>query len=172
MATTIIRITHAKAGADLGNVARLAGMDASRSRELCVALSALFARIAGGMETADVEVQLGGTTAVRAAGTLTLGAVAGAVGGTIGGTLVTVATTGTAANTAGLLAAAINAHATVSKKVYAVAAGNVVTLRAVSPGVLGNGVTLAASGTGMTASGGTLTGGAGDDVIPVSYSRS
>jgi hypothetical protein len=173
MATTTIRITHAKAGASLGAVNKLAGMNGGRAREACLALADLFTRIAAGMEPATVEIQLGGTTAVRASQTVSLGSVAGSVGATIGGTLVTVVTSGGAAGTIGLLVTAINGNTTVNKKCYAVATGAAqITLYAVSPGVNGNAITTVASGTGMTVGGATLLGGAGDDVVPVSYTRS
>lgn len=173
MATTTIRITHAKAAAMLGGVAKFLNMDASRAREAALSLANLFEDIAAGMEPCTFEVQAGGTTAVRASQTVTFGAISGSVGATIGGTAVTVATTGGVAGTMPLFVAAVNANATVNKKVYAAITGaSQVTLYALSPGVNGNGVTTVASGTGMTVGGATLAGGAGDDVIPVSYTRS
>lgn len=172
MPTTTIRITHSKAAAMLGAVNKFLNMPADKAREAAMSLANLFERIASGGEPCTFEVQAGGTTAVRSSGTLTLGAVSGSVGGTIDGTAVTVTASGGAAGTIGPLVAAINANATVNKKVYAVAtSGTVITLYAMSPGVNGNKLTLAASGTGMTTSG-AFAGGAGDDVIPVSYTRS
>ena len=68
------------------------------------------------------------------------------------------------------LVAAINADATISKKVQASSVGGVVTLTCIVPGVNGNKLTLTASGTGSTASGATLAGGAGADT-PFVFNR-
>jgi hypothetical protein len=172
MATTVIRITHNKVGSELGATGRLAGHETNAdAREVCLRAAEVLTRIASGLEPATVEFQIGGATAVRATGTITLSSAAGAVGATIDGTLVTATAAGGDANTAALVAAAINANATTKTKVYATATGAVVTLRAMQPGVNGNKVTLVASGTGATVSGATLTAGAGDDAIPVTYTR-
>jgi phage tail sheath gpL-like len=173
MATTTIRFNNTADSASTGSFMKLArALDDRRAREMCNALAEYFVALAGGYETGDFEVQLAGTTAVRATGTLTIASGTGAVGGTIGGTLKTVtwATSDTAS--AAALAAAINADTTINKLVFATSAAGVVTLKALSPTAIGNKITLVASGTGVTASGATLTTGAGDDVIPVTFSRS
>jgi phage tail sheath gpL-like len=164
--TTILTITHNVP------VSRLAGISkpTPNGREAIQAASDLLLRLMSGNDTGSVEIQAGGTAAVRGSGTLTRASASGAVGGTIGGTLVTAAASGGDTNSAALVAAAINANATTKTKVYATSAGAVVTIKALVPGVLGN-VTLVASGTGVTASG-NLSGGAGADVAPVIHSRS
>jgi phage tail sheath gpL-like len=173
MSTTVIRITHSKAAAALAG-GRLS-QETGNARELCIALAALFERIAAGHEPATVELSLGATEGAAATGTLTLSSAAGAVGATIAGTLVTATASGGDTNSAALVAAAINAHATVGKLVGATSALGVVTLRSRSKSAAGGQITVVASGTGVTAgglTGGKLTGGAGDDLTPVSYTRS
>jgi anti-sigma factor RsiW len=68
---------------------------------------------------------------------------------------------------AAALAAAINAHSTISKLVWAAVTGSAtgdVTVYAVLPGTAGNGITLTEAGNGITVGGATLAGGAGDEV--------
>ncbi len=173
MATTTIRFNNTADSASTGSFAKIARLlDSGHIRDVANALATYFVALAGGYEVGDFEIQLAGTTAVRATGTLTLSSGTGAVGGTIGGTLKTVtwATSDTAS--AAALAVAINADTTINKLVYATSAAGVVTLKAMSPGTAGNKLTLVASGTGVTASAATLTTGAGDDVIPVTFARS
>lgn len=63
------------------------------------------------------------------------------------------------------LAAAINAHSTISKLVWAAKTGtDDVTVYAVIPGTTGNGITLAEAGNGITLGGAALANGAGDEV--------
>lgn len=165
--TTIITVTHDVPVTRLGAL----GGATNRSREAILAAADLLTRLATGQDKGSVEIQAGGTSQVRGSGTITLSSASGAVGATIGGTLKTVTASGGDAATATALAAAINADTTINKKVYASAAGAVVTLKALVPGVLGN-IALVASGTGSTVSGATLTGGAGADVAPVVHDRS
>jgi hypothetical protein len=170
--TTVIRITHTKATAALGDVRKISGMLGASVQDVCNEIALIFERIACGLEQCTFEVQAGCTSAVRATGTLTIASGSGTVGASsIGGTAVTVtwATSDTA--TAAALAAAINANATTKAKVYATSALGVVTIKAMSPGTLGNSIALVATGTGVTASAATLLTGAGDDVIPVTFSR-
>jgi phage tail sheath gpL-like len=164
--TTVITITHDAPTSRLGAIAG----PTHRGREAIQAASDLLLRLMAGNEKGSVEIQAGGTAAVRGSATLTLSSASGAVGGTIAGTLVTATASGGDTNSAALVAAAINANATTKTKVYATSSGAVVTIKALVPGVLGN-VTLVASGTGVTASG-NLTGGVGVDVAPVVHSRS
>jgi phage tail sheath gpL-like len=166
--TTVITITH---DAPVSRLGALNG-PTHRGREAIQSASDLLLRLMSGNEKGSVEIQAAGTASVRASGTLSLSSAAGAVGGTIGGTLVTATAAGGDTNSAALVAAAINANATVNKKVYATSSGAVVTIKALVPGVLGNSVALVASGTGVTAGGATLTGGAGVDVAPIIHSRS
>jgi len=113
----------------------------------------------------SVLMQAGSTAAaaVAATGTITMATSSGTVGATIGGTAVTVTWATSDEHTQALLAAAINADATVNKWVYATASAKVCTLTALQPGVLGNNVTLVLSGTNVTVSGAKLTGGVGGD---------
>jgi phage tail sheath gpL-like len=166
--TTIIVVTHDAPTSRLGAISA----PTHRGREAIQAAADLLLRLMSGNEKGSVEIQPGGTAAVRATGTLTLSSASGAVGGTIAGTLKTVTAGGGDDATATALAAAINADATLKTKVHATATAKVVTVKATVPGVLGNAVTLVASGTGVTAGGATLTAGAGADVAPVIHSRS
>lgn len=166
--TTVITITHDTPVSRLGAL----GGPTHRGREAIQAASDLLLRLMSGNEKGSVEIQAGGSASARSAGTITLASASGAVGATIGGTAKTVTASGGDAATAAALAAAINADATIGKKVYAAASGAVVTLKALVPGVLGNGIALVASGTGSSVSGATLTGGAGADVAPVIHARS
>ena len=175
MSSISIEVTTAKSSAELGSTHRILPSDARNSREVCIGLSELFARLAAGMETGTVTVSLSTSDAVAAWGTLTISSGSGSVGGTIAGTAKTVtwATSDTAS--AAALAAAINADATLKALVYATSAAGVVTLIANDLGVLGNQITLVASGTGVTAghlSGGKFTGGTGNDGIPTAFVRS
>lgn len=68
---------------------------------------------------------------------------------------------------AAALAAAINAHSTISKICFAVVTASAtgdVTVYAKTPGTAGNGITLAEAGNGITLGAAALAGGAGDEV--------
>lgn len=78
------------------------------------------------------------TTPGPAAGLLTLSGGAGAVGATLGGTLVTAAYATSDANTAGLVAAAIRANATVNRFLTASNKIATATLTSVAPGTTVN----------------------------------
>lgn len=97
----------------------------------------------------------------QASQTLTLSTAAGAVGATINGVTVTATASGGDANTAGLIAAAINnsTNPLVMGLVKATAVGAVVTVTSAFAGAQGNQTTFAASGTGVTAGGTRLAGG-------------
>lgn len=105
--------------------------------------------------------------AAKASGTATVASGAGTETITINGVAITATWTTSDANTASLLAAAVNAsaNALVAGVVTATSALGVVTITAVQPGSTGNAITLAASGTGMTPSGARLTGGTMDTGI-------
>jgi len=135
-------------------------------REVVKNLDALLWQVVqGAMLNANpkIFVSYSANDAVYAYATLTISGGSGSVGGTIDGTAKTVTWATSDANSAALLAAAVNADATISKKVLATAAGNVVTLTALVPGAIGNKYTLVASGTGVTASGANFANGAGAD---------
>lgn len=165
--TTVLKITHAKPASTYE-------LDRPTTRDVYWA-ARQFGKpldyLSKGLEHGSVVATIGGTEAAFASGTLTLSSASGTVGGVINGVTVTVAASGGDAATATAIAAAINAstNALVKGMVTASAASAVVTVRAFQPGKLGNATTLAASGTGVTASGARLTGGAGDDVAPVTY---
>lgn len=173
MATTVLKITHSKAGSELGGGRRLSSYPAGEARTACAALASLLESIAAGQEKGvTVELGVGGTTAVRASGTATAGTADGNI--TING--VNIAYTGASANArAADIAAKINASVDplVSKIVTASypGTGAVATITAYAAGKMGNSVTLAITGTGASVSGARLTGGAGDDVSTTSYAR-
>jgi phage tail sheath gpL-like len=144
---------------------------ASEGRKAMSLLSGALDAISGGELPASVTVQVGGTAAAQASGTLTLSSASGAVGGVINGVTITATAAGGDTATAALIAAAINAsaNALVAGIVTATASGAVVTIRSVDATKAANAITLVASGTGVTASGARLTGGAGHDVAGVTY---
>jgi phage tail sheath gpL-like len=113
----------------------------------------------------SVYVATSTVNAAYATGTLTLSSGSGSVGGTIGGTAVTATWATSDANSAALIAAAINANTTVNKFCSATSSGAVVTITAASSGQIGERITLVASGTGVTASGANLGAGAGVDGV-------
>ena len=116
----------------------------------------------GGAMDGTLTITTSDADPVAASGTLTISSGSGSVAALINGVSIAVAWTTSDANTASLLAAAINASVNplVEPFVVASAALGVVTVTAMEPGVSGNTITLAASGTGITASGNRLTGGA------------
>jgi phage tail sheath gpL-like len=123
-------------------------------------LKNIIQRFIGGAnrETATIYAK---HTLVAASGTITLEEGTGTITATINGVAIQITWATDDATSAGLLANAINAsaNALVANHVTAVAVAEVVTITAVSPGIVGNTITLAASGTGATASGARLTGG-------------
>lgn len=73
----------------------------------------------------------------------------------------------TDATMAASLAAAINAHTTLSKYVFAVvttAASGIVTVYSITPGLVGNFITLTKTGNGLAVGGATLLGGLSDAI--------
>ena len=146
----------------------------SNAREECLSIRRMFNKIAAGLAPANLEV-LSGNAAVRSTGTVTLtyASINAADTVTIAGTALSVITSGTptatqflkatnATVTAANLAAAINANTTTSQYVYATSAAAVVTLTALTTGLIGNLITQATSNSaGFTVSAATLTGGSG-----------
>jgi len=101
------------------------------------------------------------------------------IGGTVGGTI-SVATTpateddmalgSTDIEFAANLVAAINAHSTISKLVYAVSDGvDTVTVYSIHPGPIGNLITMAETGSGFVLGAAVLEDGAGDEVDGLSF---
>lgn len=113
---------------------------------------------AGGFDNMTLRADV---TPVAASGTVTIASGNGTITATINGVGIPITWATSDANSAALLAAAINASsdALVSGIVTATSALGVVTITSVVKGKMGNAVTLAASGTGATASGARLTGG-------------
>jgi hypothetical protein len=131
------------------------------------AARALTAAAAGAFPgTAKVAMAYSLSDTVYASQTYTISSGSGSETATIGGTAVAVTWATSDANTASLLATAINADTTVNKLVFATAASNVVTVTALVPGPAANKITTTATGTGNTAGGATLTGGAGGADVP------
>lgn len=185
--TTVIRVSHNTLG---GEVLRELSKASVQPRQVFLGLAKWFERLAAGIGDASVELVLNGTTGVRASATATIVSAAANDAVTINGVAFTaianggsptgnqwaVGAGGTAdADSATALAAAINASTTakVQNYVTATAASNVVTIRAKQPGLAGNMFTLTDTGTTITVTGsGFLTGGAGDNVSAVTFSRS
>lgn len=120
-----------------------------------------------------------GLNAVQASGTVTLSSHVATNTVTINGTVFTAVASGATGNqynvgadsvTAANLAAAINASVTanISGLVTAAAVSNVVTITAVTPGLLGNLITLAISANGSV-SGANATGGTQGSVTSTNY---
>lgn len=156
--------------------------EAGKPKEEALALSDLFQRIAGGNLSAAVDVQTGSADPVAASGTLTLVSAVATDAITIGTTTFTATSTPTLSThweidgaddtaDAASLAAAINAHATVSQIVTATSALGVVTITAKQKGVVGNFIPLSSADATITASAAFLAGGTGGVTeAAVSYS--
>lgn len=159
MASSVIVIKHTdkmgplKVGAKHGNLQQ--------------AINFLQSLISGAKQASFVDIHQNATTdPVAASGTVTISSGSGTITATIGGVAISITWATTDANSAALLAAAINANtnALIAGLISASSAVGVVTVSAKQKGALGNHVTLAASGTGATASGARLTGGTGGNV--------
>lgn len=142
------------------------GLSAGAAQEQMQRLLSVIRGVRNGAYPATVTINTSTANSVRGAATLTLSGASGSVGGVINGTTVTATAAGGDTASAALVAAAINANATVNKLVSATSAGAVVTVTANVPGVQGSAISFAASGTGVSASGGGKlagTAGAGAD---------
>lgn len=128
--------------------------------------------IGGNKRVNSIRVFPDGTDLVYATATITITSGSGTITATINSVASAVTWATSDANTASLLAAAINANTNplVSNLVSATASGNVVTVTAKAPGQWGNVNTIAGSGTGATASGSRLSGGTGCDTAAVTIS--
>ena len=145
-------------------------LGADKDRENVKALENWVRGISGGNHRAKVSIQTGANAPVAASATATL---ASCVSDTI--TIGGITFTGTGSPTtelhfetdgddtadAAALAAAINAHSTLSKVVSASSAAAVVTISCLIPGVIGNFITLSETGTTITVSAAALAGGTG-----------
>jgi hypothetical protein len=189
--TTIIRITHAKAGSELGGSVRLANIPSTQPRQACIELAALLDRIAaGGERDAIVDLRLGGTIAAKASGTITFTSAIASTNVQVCQTVFASVADNTGSPTvlqfkigsgggagqdhecAVNFAAKVNAHTATKGLVVATVATNVVTITALQPGLTGNMIEIASSSGEIVASAATITGGTGDDVASVVYSRS
>lgn len=156
----------------------------SNPRNECRSLSHLFKRIEDGLTSASFTVAYSPNAPVNASDTLTLTYASIANNDTcvIGGTTLT-CVTGTpsgftqfkkqtdATVTAVNLVAAITGNTTLNKLVTATSALGVVTITAISPGVMGNQITLVGS-TGIVAASANFTLGAGGAATAaVTYTR-
>jgi phage tail sheath gpL-like len=168
MSSIVLTVTSELTQTHLAQRYQLAG----KPKEGAQALSQLFKDLASGNKSGTVLVQTGSASPVAASGTLTLVSAIATDAITIGTTTFTATSTPTlstdweidgASDTldAASLAAAINAHATVSQIVTATSAANVVTITAKQKGVVGNFIPLSSADATITASGAFLTSGAG-----------
>lgn len=167
--STVIKITHAAAGADVLRAGALRG--ASEMHFAAEDVRALLESISAGNLDGSFSIGQSTSAPARASGTLTLSSASGAVGGVINGVTITDTASGGDTASAALVAAAINAstNALVAGIVTASSAAAVVTVTAIDATKTGNAITLVASGTGVTASGARLTGGTGGDAVATVY---
>lgn len=142
-------------------------LDHQAVQDICNHLHAL----ASGNEKGTIYAQSGSADPVAASGTITLATVLATHTVTIGGVTFTASSTpageaqfeidGTDTADAAALAAAINAHSTLSQVVSATSAAAVVTVSALTRGVAGNFIALTQTGGTMTLSAAALANGTG-----------
>lgn len=149
MATVLVTLVT---GQDVGTLSFADWGKGRVSREIAKLVEAL----ADGAFTGSIDVQNGPAYASQ---TYTITGGSGTETAIIGGISVAVTWAVSDANTATLLAAAINADATAKTYVSAAAVSNVCTVTALVPGTMGNGITTTATGTGNAAGGARLAGG-------------
>jgi len=164
MATLNLSINHPHADGPTRLVS------AGNARNTAIMLSNYFRALAARHELATVEVQSSASDPVAASATITLASCATDTV-TIGGITFTgtaspttelhFETDGTDTADAAALAAAVNAHTTLSLVVSATSALGVVTVTSLVKGVVGNFITLAETGSTITISAGALAGGTG-----------
>lgn len=181
MSTLVITVSSDKTQTTLSDRYRLAS---SRPVTSMVGLSSYFHAVGGGLESASVSVQTGAADAVRSSGTATVAyaTLLAADTVTIAGNVLT-CTTGAPSTaqfkkevdgttTAVNLAAAINAHATLSQMVSATSSAAVVTISSNAAGLIGNLIASVASSLGVVMGAATLAGGAGGaNNAPITYAR-
>lgn len=155
----------------------------SNSPQKCLLnASKLLAALASGSVVGNAYVQRSSSDPVAASGTFTIASAVATDAITIGTVTLTASSTpgadeweidgsGNAADAASL-AAAINAHATLSKVVVASSSGAVVTVTALQRGLVGNQIPISSADATITASGAFLTGGTGgSDGSVTAYGR-
>lgn len=154
-------------------------LDTNKSREAALALSRYFKDVASGRMRASFDVQTGGAAPVRASATWTLASVVATDACTVGGVTFTFTSSPSAETDvevdgaddtadAAALAAAVNAHSTISKQVSATSALGVVTIEAREAGVMGNLIAISDADSTITTSSAYLANGAGgadDDAV-------
>ena len=169
MSSLVVTLKSEDVQADLQAACQL---DGNTKRENALALAVLLKKLATGTKRGVLTVQTGSADPVAASGTFTLDTAIATDAVTIGTTTFTATSTPTLAThweidgasdtlDAASLAAAINAHATVSQIVTATSADEVVTITAKQKGVVGNFIPLSSADSTITASGAFLTGGTG-----------
>lgn len=144
----------------------LSGQPVENMTKICKLLDG----IKSGHLQGTVDIQYSATNPVAASGTLTLSSMAAAATCVVGSETFTASSTpsgeqqfeidGNDTADAAALAAAINAHSTLSLVVSATSSAGVVTITCLQKGVIGNEIKLTGD-TGCTASGAYLTGGTG-----------
>ena len=164
MASIVITFSGVRSAADLG-------LDKGDPRDELQALERLVSGLQNGAYAGTFVVGASTTNAVRATCDVTA-TTSGNLGVIVNGTTVTTAFDTSQDQTATNAVADINANATVNKLVLATkgATGHL-TLTALVPGIAGNSCTVTVTGTGAAATGsGKMTGGAGNDGNPTTYS--
>ena len=145
---------------------------AEKDKEGCKAIEQFVKDLGAGLHRGTIDVQTGSAAPVAASGTFTLVSAVATDAVTIGTTTFTATSTPSLSTDweidgaddtadAASLAAAINAHATVSQIVTATSALGVVTITAKQKGVVGNFIPISSADATITASGTFLTGGTG-----------
>lgn len=168
MSTIIFTVKSEETQAVLQDRHQRSGSDS----EMAIAAMHLFSDLSSGARRATVDIQTGSADPVAASGTVTLASVIATDTLTIGPTTFTFTSTPSAetdvevdgatdTDDAAALAAAINAHSTVSQVVTATSAAAVVTITAKQSGVVGNFINLDETGGTMTLSAANLAGGTG-----------
>ncbi len=170
MSTLLISVTTEDTKAYL---AQYYQPETGKPKQATKVLENFFRALGSGVKRGTMQVFCNGTSPVAASGTLTLVSAIATDAITIGTTTFTATSTPTlsthweidgATDTldAASLAAAINAHATVSQIVTATSATNVVTITAKQKGLVGNFIPMTSADATITASGtGFLAGGTG-----------
>lgn len=168
--TTVIKITHPENTQTIKDIGL--GISNTASDQWMESFMNYLNALQGGVRNASIDCQVSGGVAAQATGTLTFtGAPTNNQTCLINGVTFTAVTSGATGNqfniggtvtiSATNLAAAINASVTafVTGVVTATSAAGVVTITAVTPGLVGNSLLLATSMTNTTVSGAKLTGG-------------
>lgn len=170
MATSVVlTIKSEKSKTDLDNRLRA---DEIKDKEVGRELHKFVREIVAGIHRGVIDVQTASAAPVAASATLTLTSAVATDAVTIGAVTLTASSTPANENQweidgaddaadATSLAAAINAHSTLSQVVTASAASSVVTVTCKSKGVIGNQIAISSADATIVASGTHLSGGTG-----------